>query len=493
MEHWNTVIIVGLFILAFILIAYLSKQSSAKDIDLDTNEQYVVGGRQIGTLVLLLSMGATFFSTWTLLGAFGSYYRSGIWFAGFTVWTIFHGIFVWLFGARIWFIGKKYHFITPGQMIEHYYQSKRLKVVVAVIGIASLVPVMLIQVSGGAKALETMTQGGVPYLYGVLTMALVVGVVVLWAGFKGTAWTDTFMGFLFASILLFTLGYVLHITGWGHVFEEASKYQPEKMVNSGNALKMLETWLGLGFGAWVMPHMWQKFYSASSPKVLGKVAAMTPIWNSWIMAVIPLIVATAAMIPEVVPGVNIKNSDTILPLFYSAHFPILGGIVCAGILAAAMSTINSQLLSSASIVAEDIWNSFAEKKLDTHGTKRVTQWVVISLTVLILVLALTPGGTGFLVPVAALGFGLGLQLVPSALGVLYFRTITEKGAFWGIVLGSLVMVGCSILQTTFSATLTGLVVNVGTTLLLSLVTKPVSHASIENYHSTFKRLMHDNV
>ncbi|MEO1009644.1 MAG: HlyD family efflux transporter periplasmic adaptor subunit, partial [Planctomycetota bacterium] len=51
------------------------------------------------------------------------------------------------------------------------------------------------------------------------------------------------------------------------------------------------------------------------------------------------------------------------------------------------------------------------------------------LTLLVFVLALTPGGAGHLVPVAALGFGLGLQLVPSALGVLYFRHITETGAF----------------------------------------------------------------
>lgn len=492
MSNTATIMIVGLFILVFVVIAYLSKRTTSTT-NIDTNEQYVVGGRQIGTLVLLLSMGATFFSTWTLLGAFGSYYRSGVWFIGFAVWTIFHGIFIWLFGARIWLIGKKYNFITPGQMVEHYYQSKRLKVAVALVGIASLVPVMLIQVSGGAKALETMTQGAVPYFYGVVVMSLVVGSVVLWAGFKGTAWTDTFMGILFATILLFTLGYVLYLTGGAHVFERAAQYKPELMVNQGRPLQMLELWLGLGFGAWVMPHMWQKFYSASSPRVLGKVAAMTPIWNSWIMAIVPLVVAVAAMIPGIIPDVKFENSDTILPLFYAHHFPILGGLVVAGILAAAMSTINSQLLSSASIVAEDIWNTFSKQKLGSKGTKKLTQVVVISLTALILILALTPGGTGFLVPIAALGFGLGLQLVPSALGMLYLKKVTEAGAFYGIVLGALTMVICSVLKTAVPATLIGFVVNVVITLVVSQLTRPVGNESIQKYHETFKKLMHNNV
>lgn len=492
MSNTTTIILVGIFIVTFIFIAYLSKRSSSSEVE-DASAQYVVGGRQIGTLVLLLSMGATFFSTWTLLGAFGSYYRSGIWFAGFAVWTIFHGIFIWLFGARIWFIGKKYNFITPGQMVEHYYQSKRLRVAVALVGIASLVPVMLIQVSGGAKALETMTQGSVPYFYGVLVMSLVVGVVVLWAGFKGTAWTDTFMGILFASILLFTVGYVLSLAGGFSLFERAAQEKPELMLNPGRPLQMLELWLGLGFGAWVMPHMWQKFYSASSPKVLGKVAAMTPIWNSWIMAVVPLLVGIAAFIPGVVPGVSTANSDTILPLFYATHLPLIGGVVVAGILAAAMSTINSQLLSSASIVAEDVWSTITGKELSSAGTKKVTQIVVGSLTLLILVLALTPGGTGFLVPIAALGFGLGLQLVPSALGMLYFKQFTEKATFYGIVIGSITMLVCSIVGTSIPATLIGFAVNAVITIVLSGFTKPVSEQSVKNYHETFKRLMHNNV
>ncbi|MEO3416111.1 sodium:solute symporter family protein [Roseovarius sp. CAU 1744] len=469
-------------------IAYLAARNSGGS---QTTEDFVVGGRAIGTTVLLLSMGATYFSTWTLLGSFGAYFREGIWFAGFAVWTIFHGVFVWLFGTRIWLAGKRFGFITPGQMIEHYYDSKRLRLLSALVGITALVPVMLIQVSGGARALETLTEGAVPYALGVTIASLMVGAIVLWAGFRGTAWSDMFLGTFFAAIMIFTALYVLDLVGGLALFARVAEINPDLVTNPGKPTNMLELFLGLGFGAWVLPHMWQKFYSAKSAETLGKVAVATPFWNSWMMAIIPLIIGLAAVIPGVAPGVSRESSDTILPQIFAEHAPVLAAFVVAGILAAAISTINSQLLSSASLVAEDIWGGVRGRKLSDQESTRVTRLVVAGLTLLVFVLALTPGGAGHLVPVAALGFGLGLQLVPSALGILYFRRITEMGAFAGLLAGviSLLIVKFGGFTIGLGAGTTGIVANIAVTALVSLVTRPVSDASIENYHGMFARYM----
>lgn len=493
MNNALTAAILVAFILAFILVSYLSKRSPQKSYG-SSSENFIIGGRGIGTIVLVLSMGATYFSTWTLLGAFGAYYRSGVWFAGFAVWTIFHAIFIWLFGARIWLAGKKYGFITPGQMINHYYKSNRLRISVALVGIAALVPVMLIQVIGGARALETLTDGAIPYIVGVTVTSVMVGVIVLWAGFKGTAWTDSFMGVFFASILIFIALYVLNISGGTELFNQVSQYKPELNVVSGNPLGMLELWLGLGFGAWVLPHMWQKFYSASSAKVLGKVAMATPFWNSWMMAIIPLVVGMAAVIPGVAPGVNMDNSDTILPQIFNFHFPVLGAFVVAGILAAAISTINSQLLSSASLVAEDIVDTLTKEDMTSKRVTWVTRVVVLSLTVIIFVLAMLPSGAGFLVPIASLGFGLGLQLVPSALGMLYFKSVTEAGAFLGLVLGVVVMALIAITQIDIPVGpgIAGIMVNIIVTVAVSKVTRKVPESSVKDFHDMFNEYMRDN-
>ncbi|MEM8555041.1 MAG: sodium:solute symporter family protein, partial [Pseudomonadota bacterium] len=127
MSALPTLFILAGFVGILLSIAYLAGRQTPGG---QSAEDFVVGGRKIGTAVLLLSMGATYFSTWTLLGSFGAYFREGIWFAGFAVWTIFHGLFVWLFGTRIWLAGKRFGFLTPGQMTEHYYGSKRLRLLV---------------------------------------------------------------------------------------------------------------------------------------------------------------------------------------------------------------------------------------------------------------------------------------------------------------------------------------------------------------------------
>lgn len=493
MGNTITILILIVFIAVFILISFLSKRNDNGS-GAQSSEDFVIGGRNMGTIVLLLSMGATYFSTWTLLGSFGAYFREGVWFIGFAVWTIFHGSFIWLFGTRIWLAGKRFGFITPGQMVEHYYGSKRLRTLVAVIGILALVPVMLIQVSGGALALDSITDGAIPYVVGVIITSVMVGVIVLWAGFKGTAWTDSFMGVFFATILIFTAIYICSLAGGFEMFSNVALHKPELLVNSGKPMKMVELWLGLGFGAWVLPHMWQKFYSAASAEVLGKVAVMTPFWNSWMMAIIPLVIGTAAVIPGIVPGVSKETSDTILPLIFAEHAPVLGAFVIAGILAAAISTINSQLLSSASIVAEDVISSLRSKPLSSTETTRVTRIVVATLTTIVLILALAPGGAGLLVPIASLGFGLGLQLVPSALGMLHFRFITENGAFYGLVAGALTMALMALFKPDIplGPGFAGFIINILVTLIVSRKTSSVSQKSLENYHDMFDEYMRDN-
>ncbi|MEZ4608640.1 MAG: hypothetical protein R2838_00020 [Caldilineaceae bacterium] len=87
------------------LVSYLSKRGEAQQSS-SSIEDFVIGGRNTGALVLMLSMGATYFSTWTLLGIVWRLLPRGCLVVGFAVWTIFHGVFVWLFGTRIWLAGK---------------------------------------------------------------------------------------------------------------------------------------------------------------------------------------------------------------------------------------------------------------------------------------------------------------------------------------------------------------------------------------------------
>lgn len=478
-----TIIVVVCFLSIIFYIAYKASKSN-----IATPEDYYLGGRKMGTFILLMTMGASFFSTWTLLGAIGSYYREGIWFVGFGVWTICHALFIWLFGIRIWLAGKKYNFVTPGQMIDHYYKDSKLSLLFSFVGILALVPYMLIQVTGGALALSGLTNNEIPYSVGVIIMTIMVGVLVLLSGFRGAAWTDTFMGVFFGAILIIVGVIIVEEIGGVNVFKTVAETNPGLLVNKGNIPGMLEMMFGIGLAFWVMPHMWQKYYSAKSPEVLGKVSIYTPFWNSWLMAIVPLVIGIGVTIPGIIPGMDTSSSDQILPLFFAHYAPVFGTIVIAGVLAAAISTINSQLLSSASLFVTDIYLRFSKKELSKEKETFISKVTVGVLTLIIFILAITPGGAGFLVPIASYGFAIALQLIPASLGVFYWKRITAAGSFAGIVLGLITLITLVTMKIPAPG-FTAFIVNLFITVVVSLFTQQVSAASIKNYHDMFREYL----
>ena len=208
------------------------------------------------------------------------------------------------------------------------------------------------------------------------------------------------------------------------------------------------------------------------------------------MAFIPLVIGVIANINGLIPGVQ-NNSDALLPLFFTEYAPYIGTVVVAGILAAAISTINSQLLSSASLVAEDIWVRFFNPNLSPARARAINRITVVALTLIVFVLALTPQGSGLLVPIASLGFGIGLQMVPAALGVLYFRRITPAGAVSGLAAGVVVLTATAAfgITTFFGPGLNGILVNLAVTVAVSAFTAKVSSESVENYHGLYERYL----
>ncbi len=429
-----TVTVLVIFLLALIAISYAASRKNVP-----TPDDFYLANRGIGTVVMVMTMGASFFSTWTLLGAIGSYYRGGVWFIGFAAWTVVHALFIWLFGARIWLLGKKYHFVTPGDLVESYYSSPVLRILFAVVGIVGLVPYMLIQVTGGASALSSLTGDQIPYWVGVLIMAGLVGVLVTVSGGRGAAWGDTFMGFFFGTVLIIVATMFFAKSGGMSAFKNLEPVAPDILVNAGNVPGILELALGLGLGYWIMPHMWQKFYSAKSAAVLAKTSVITPFWNSWLMALLTLSIGLLAHTPGLIPGLNNENSDQIIPLFFASYAPFFGTIVIAAIIAAGISTINSQLLSSASLLVSDIYVRFFNPNATESRKTFLGRLAVIGLTLLILILAFLPSARGYLVPLSSLGFAISIQLVPAALGPLMWRGATRQGAIWSILVGEAVL------------------------------------------------------
>lgn len=477
--------ILSILVLATFLIVLLGISMVAAKSNKATPDDFFLADRGLGTFVLLMTTGASFFSTWTLLGAIGSYYRGGVWFIVFAAWTVVHAMFIWMFGARIWHLGAKYNFVTPGDMAEKYYGASSVRVLFAVFGVLGLVPYMLIQVTGGAMALTSLTSGDIPYWVGVVVMAAFVGLLVTMSGGRGAAWGDTFMGVFFGTVLLFIT--VLFVTRAGGVdaFRNVATVAPELLTVRGDFWSAFDLAVGLGLGFWIMPHMWQKFYSAQSPMTLAKTSLMTPFWNSWLMAVGALFIGIVAHVPGVVPGLGPESSDQIIPVFFATWAPIFGAIVVAAIIAAGISTINSQLLSSASLFSTDLYARFVKPDATEAQKARLGRLTVLILTAVVIGLAFLPAAQGFLVPLASLGFGIACQLAPAALGPLVWRRATKQAAFASVLVGEAVLVIVYLGASPFPAgpAASGLICGGLTFLLVSLATQRSNAVVQDEFHN----------
>lgn len=474
-----TIIVLTVFLL---ILLFISNRASKANID--TPDDFFLADRGLGTIVLAMTTGATYFSTWTLLGSIGNYYRDGVWFVAFAAWAIVHALFIWLFGSRIWYLGRKYNFVTPGDMMEKYYNSPFLKLLFSVVGMVGLIPYMLIQVTGGAFSLNSLTNGAIPYWVGIFIMGVFVGIIVTMSGGRGAAWSDTFMGIFFGSLLLMITGIFITKAGGYSAFINLKTVAPEVLTNKGNFWGIIEVASGLVLGFWIMPHMWQKFYSAKSPLTLAKTSIFTPFWNSWLMALGALFIGILANTPGLVPGLTEENSDTIIPLFFSNWHPIFGAIVVAGVIAAGISTINSAMLTSASLLVNDIYIRFFKRDVSEREATIIGKITVLIMTLIVVIVAFLPAAQGFLVPVANLGYGIVMQLVPAALGPLYWKRGTVKGAISSIIVGVTTLITLNLFGSPWALGpgTTGLILGTLTFIVVSLLTADKNQGFKEEFH-----------
>lgn len=473
-----TILVLILFLAILVWISNL-----ASKLNIPTPNDFYLANRGLGTIVMAMTTGASYFSTWTLLGSIGNHYRDGVWFSAFAAWAVVHALFIWIFGTRIWLLGRKHDFVTPGDMMEKYYKSPLLRILFAIVGMIGLIPYMLIQITGGAFSLNSLTNNAIPYWVGILIMGVFVGLIVMYSGGRGAAWGDTFMGIFFGTTLLIITIIFIFKAGGFNAFVNLQSTAPEILVNKGDFPGIIETALGLMFGFWIMPHMWQKFYSASSPMTLAKTSLFTPFWNSWLMALGALFIGMVAHTPGLVPGLTVENSDTIIPLFFSTYAPLFGAVVVAAVVAAAISTINSALLSSASLLVHDIYVRFFDKDVSLERSTFISKITVLLMTLIVVIFAFIPAAQGFLVPVAALGYGIVLQLVPAAIGPLFWRKGTLAGAVSSIIVGELALTIIYIFGSPlpFGPATTGFVLGSITYVAVSLMTKD-KHEEEKNTH-----------
>lgn len=439
LDNINIVVIFAAYLLFMISIGvlYYKKTKNLSD--------YILGGRKLNSWVTALSAQASDMSGWLLLGLPGYAYLSGM----ESVWL---GIGLAAGTYLNWkFVAKKLRqytqvagdSITIPVYFENRFRDKShsLRIISSIL---ILVFFLLYTSSGlvaGGKLFNTVFE--IPYQQALLIGALVIITYTFLGGFMAVCWTDFFQGMLMVcAIALVPLAAMKGIGGYDSTVSIIESIDPQLLnpwtALAGGAIPLISN-LAWGLGYFGMPHILVRFMAIESPEKIKQARIIAMVWViiSLIFAVVVGIVGRAYLYPEFLGE---AGSETIFMVMINNMFtPIIAGILLAAILAAIMSTADSQLLVAASAFTEDIYRIIMRKNAGEKELVWMGRFAVIIISAIAYLIARDPNNSVMgLVSYAWAGFGAAFG--PVILFSLFWRNTTRNGALGGMIVGGLTVI-----------------------------------------------------
>ncbi|WP_438463082.1 sodium/proline symporter PutP [Marinomonas sp. PE14-40] len=412
-----------------------------------SSEDYFLGGRSLGPWPTALSAGASDMSGWLLLGLPGYAFAAGMesmWLAG----GLLLGTWLnWLICAKRL---RTYSIQVDNALTIPEYLSRRFKDNSKLLQTISAFFILLFFLfytsSGlvaGGKLFETVF--GLDYSTAVIIGTVCVVSYTLFGGFLAVSWTDLVQGLLMAAALVIVPVIALD----GSISDLSANLEaknPELLTLWNNAKGEPLTWISIaslaawGLGYFGQPHILARFKACRSNKDITTARRIAVSWTALSMAGALLIGFVGIIYVDANLGGSLADGETIFMILVNAVFhPVVAGILLAAILAAIMSTADSQLLVSSSALAEDFYKQLIRKDASSKEIVMVGRLAVIALSLLALMLALNPDSSVLgLVSYAWAGFGAGFG--PAILFSLFWRRMNRNGALAGVLVGSITIV-----------------------------------------------------
>ncbi|QKS72435.1 sodium/proline symporter PutP [Paenalkalicoccus suaedae] len=403
---------------------------------LTTNlSDYVLGGRRLGPGVAALSAGASDMSSWLLLGLPGALYASGLVEAWIAIGLAVGAIVNWMFVAgRL----RSYTYIagdsiTLPDFFENRFKdtSKSLRIVSALLILIFFTFYTSSGLVGGAVLFESSF--GLDQQTALWVGAIVIISYTFLGGFLAVSWTDFVQGILmFLALIIIPIVAIIELGGPGATIDQISAIDPQNLSLGGVGAIGIISLIGWGLGYFGQPHIIVRFMAIRSMKDLPKAQAIGIGWVLLAMTGAVLVGLTGIAYFADQP---LENSETVFLAFTQVLFhPIVAGVLLAAVLAAIMSTIDSQLLVSSSALAEDFYKGMIRPNASQKELVWIGRGGVILIAGIALLMAQNPDST-VLELVSYAWAGLGATFGPLVLFSLFWKRMTRNGALAGMLSG----------------------------------------------------------
>lgn len=426
------------FVIYLLLILFLGIKAYQRTNNLD---DYILGGRKLGPVVTALSVGASDMSGWLLLGLPGAIYLAGISEIWIGVGLVVGAYCNWLFVSQRLRVYSEHalNSLTLPDYFENRFndETKILRIVSAIVILLFFTFYTASGLVGGAILFESSF--GLDYSTALISGALIIVAYTFVGGFLAVSWTDAIQAMLMlVALIIAPLAVINGNEGAESVWQQMQIVNPESTMLFSN-LSMLGfiSLIAWGLGYVGQPHILARFMAAENSE---KLISARRIAMSWMLLVLFGSVATG-LAGIAYFGIEVlDNPETVfIALSQQLFNPWVAGVITAAILSAIMSTIDSQLLVSSSVISEDFYRVFVRPEATEKELLMVSRSAVIVIALLALVIASNRESRVLdLVSYAWAGFGASFG--PVIVFSLFWKKMTTLSALVGMIVGAVTVV-----------------------------------------------------
>lgn len=416
-------IILALYLGFLKVISYYAYKKSSSN-----TEDYFLSARDVGVIALIGTVAASLFSTGTVVAAPAEFYSKGVGFMWIFV-CCFVPIHIIFLGVKFWKLGQVKHFVTPGDLMGDFYESATISKLVGVLGLAGMIPYSAAQLVAVGKTFEVITDDLISYEVGITIVCVAMALYLYYGGARAVVWTDMIQGILLSVLLVATACLVVYWSGgWEELIGNAFAKKESNFVFEPS-VKFFEVYINQ-VSWFFLPYVWQRMYMSRNAQALAKVAVAISILF-FVLFLVTWVIGNSAF--TLLPN-GLQDGDFILGTIFKKYAPYFGAFVIVAVFSAGMSTVDSQLLSSGSLVTYDFKKKNASKKSNNFILGRNFTLGLLGF-IYIWSLFLKTASVYSLILMSS---SMAVILIPATIGIFYWKRCTTEGAVASIVVGMLI-------------------------------------------------------
>lgn len=410
------------------------------------DKEYFLGGRNMNGWVAALSAGASDMSAWVLMGLPGSIYLYGMGQVWISVGLLIGTVCAWVFVApRLRRLSMKAgDAITIPQYLTKRFQatSPVLQIICAVIFIIAYCVYAASSIVACGDLFNRVFD--MDKNVAMIGATCIIVLYTFLGGFNAVCWTDFFQGMLMLAALMVTpivACFIMNASDFAPIAQVVTEENYYNPLSGGRlnwkSISDILSGLGWGLGYFGMPHILVRYMSIRSEKEMKKSRVIGSVWTALILGMASVV----GLVGHKFLGTALEagSQSLVFVTMVGEIFPaLIAGILLSAILAASMSTADSQLLASSSAFASDVYKPVVRKNASDKEMLWTGRAIVCGIAVVALFIAMNPNCGGIMALVECAWAAFGSAFGPVILLSLYWKRLTFKGTVSGIVAGFLV-------------------------------------------------------